>query len=122
MLAVGHARDRRDRRRLIDATARAASLARHARTTLAGVGALARATPWPVEMVFADPSAVIANVARHDAGHLGTSRGVGLSCQFAPAVPALPLEDTEVGQDKNPREQETVQSRDAVEIRSTVDG
>jgi hypothetical protein len=50
------------------------------------------------------------------------SCGVGASCQLVPAVSALPLVDTEVGQDKNPREQETVQRRHAVEIRDADNG
>jgi hypothetical protein len=50
------------------------------------------------------------------------SCGVGVSGQFAPAAFALPVVDAEVGQDKNLREQETVQRRHAVEICDALNG
>jgi hypothetical protein len=66
MLAVGHPRDRGYRRRLINAAARIASLARHARAALARVRALARAAPRAIGMLLADPAGVVAIQARHD--------------------------------------------------------
>jgi len=62
ILVVGHARDRRFCRRLIDLAARVASLARHSDfDAIARVLALARAAPRAIGMLLADPAGVVAN-------------------------------------------------------------